>query len=412
MDEFIEECLGEHNVKRALHGTPPLKPSRSLDKTAQDWAEQLITEESIKNSPLSGQGEVGESISMRTSTSSHVDIQGSEVVNQWYADIKNYNFESNKGPAGNFTQLVWKSTREVGFGKARAAGKCIVVAHYRPPGNVRGRYSENVPPPLDGKLSSSASNDKQDLDAKRSVVTETVTEPDGRTYTVQREIVETTEADGRVKRCVNETYHDTTKSTFDRPATKPGSPSPDSDSRKPSEVNSAVQISQREEFVNSVVRAHNVYRQLHGASELKLDPQLCQMAQDWADQLVSQPYLSNSGSTYHGIRLGENVFSRWSNASALVTGQEVIDHWYQESSKYKFNTEPASIQGIGGFTQMIWASSQRLGVGIATQLKKDTRGAGDGPGTQAPTKFVVVCHYYPPGNVTGQFKNNVKPILK
>lgn len=46
--------------------------------------------------------------------------------------------------------MVWGATREVGFGKARAPGKCIVVAHYRPPGNVRGHYSENVHPPAGG----------------------------------------------------------------------------------------------------------------------------------------------------------------------------------------------------------------------------------------------------------------------
>lgn len=52
---------------------------------------------------------------------------------------------------GNFTQMVWAATREVGFGKASGNGQCVVVAHYRPPGNVRGRYKSNVFPPTDGK---------------------------------------------------------------------------------------------------------------------------------------------------------------------------------------------------------------------------------------------------------------------
>ncbi|VDQ07107.1 unnamed protein product [Trichobilharzia regenti] len=125
LDEFIEDCLREHNTKRLAHGVCTLRHSRALDKTAQDWAEELISEDGIKNSPLSSRGEVGESISVRTSTGTHVDIQG------------------------NFTQLVWSSTREVGFGKARGPGKCVVVAHYRPPGNVLGRYLENVFRPKD-----------------------------------------------------------------------------------------------------------------------------------------------------------------------------------------------------------------------------------------------------------------------
>lgn len=40
--------------------------------------------------------------------------------------------------------MVWAATREVGFGKARDNRQCVVVAHYRPPGNVRGRYKSNV----------------------------------------------------------------------------------------------------------------------------------------------------------------------------------------------------------------------------------------------------------------------------
>lgn len=44
--------------------------------------------------------------------------------------------------------MVWAGTREVGFGKARGRGQCLVVAHYRPPGNVRGRYIDNVFPSI------------------------------------------------------------------------------------------------------------------------------------------------------------------------------------------------------------------------------------------------------------------------
>ncbi|OON20636.1 SCP-like protein [Opisthorchis viverrini] len=388
MDDFIEECLREHNAKRELHGAPALKHSRALDKTAQDWAEALISEPAIKNSPLSSRGEVGESISMRTSSASHVDIQGNEVVNQWYADIKNYNFTEGKGPAGNFTQLVWKATREVGFGKARSSGKCIVVAHYRPPGNVRGHYAENVGAPTGGEAASVASatdTAKLDPDAKRTVVTEEVTSPEGKRYTVHREVIETTEPDGHVRRCVNETFQD----------------SPDQ-ATAGDKHGAGSEAAHEENFADAVTRAHNVYRKRHGAADLQLDPEISHMAQDWAEQLVNRAHLSNSGFTYQGVRLGENVLCRWSNTTATVSAQDVVDHWYQESSKYNFNSEPKSIQGIGGFTQMVWSGSQRIGVGIASQPKKDFYNQ------PSQSKVIVVCFYYPPGNVTGQFRANVK----
>ncbi|KAG5449861.1 Golgi-associated plant pathoproteinsis- protein 1 [Clonorchis sinensis] len=388
MDDFIEECLREHNAKRELHGAPALKHSRALDKTAQDWAEALISEPSIKNSPLSSRGEVGESISMRTSSASHVDIQGNEVVNQWYADIKNYNFAEGKGPAGNFTQLVWKATREVGFGKARSSGKCIVVAHYRPPGNVRGHYAENVGTPTGEQAASVASaTDTGNLDpnAKRTVVTEEVTSPEGKRYTVHREVIETTEPDGHVRRCVNETFQD----------------SPDQ-ATAGGKHGASSEAAHGENFADAVTRAHNVYRKRHGVADLQLDPEISHMAQDWAEQLVNRAHLSNSGFTYQGVRLGENVLCRWSNTAATVSAQDVVDHWYQESSKYKFTSEPKSIQGIGGFTQVVWNGSQRIGVGIASQAKKDFYNQ------PSQSKVIVVCFYYPPGNVTGQFRANVK----
>ena len=46
---------------------------------------------------------------------------------------------------GHFTQVVWKGTSEVGFGKAKdAKGLVIVVASYRPPGNIAGQFKNNV----------------------------------------------------------------------------------------------------------------------------------------------------------------------------------------------------------------------------------------------------------------------------
>ena len=68
----------------------------------------------------------------------------------WYKEIAKYDFASGTGDAGNFTQLVWQSSSEVGFGKARSADglRCNVVAHYSPPGNVNDLYVDNVQPAI------------------------------------------------------------------------------------------------------------------------------------------------------------------------------------------------------------------------------------------------------------------------
>lgn len=75
-DEFFDECLREHNKYRKLHGVEPLQHSIALDRTAQEWAETLFQKDNVTNSPLSNKGEIGESISKRTSTSEEVDISG------------------------------------------------------------------------------------------------------------------------------------------------------------------------------------------------------------------------------------------------------------------------------------------------------------------------------------------------
>lgn len=50
---------------------------------------------------------------------------------------------------GHFTQLVWRSTKLFGIGKARSrSGKIVIVAHYLPAGNISGAFQYNVLPPL------------------------------------------------------------------------------------------------------------------------------------------------------------------------------------------------------------------------------------------------------------------------
>ena len=49
---------------------------------------------------------------------------------------------------GHFTQLVWKSTKTVGFGVSLGTSSgfnCVyLVANYAPPGNYLNQFSQNV----------------------------------------------------------------------------------------------------------------------------------------------------------------------------------------------------------------------------------------------------------------------------
>ena len=62
------------------------------------------------------------------------------------SEIKNYNYSGDYSDGtGHFTQVVWKDTKEVGFGKSKGQnGKIFVVANYYPAGNVIGYFKPNV----------------------------------------------------------------------------------------------------------------------------------------------------------------------------------------------------------------------------------------------------------------------------
>jgi hypothetical protein len=70
----------------------------------------------------------------------------------------------------------------------------------------------------------------------------------------------------------------------------------------------------------------------------------------------------------------------------------VAQSWYDENESYDYNN-PGWNQHCTNFTQMIWKSTSRVGVGFARR-----------PGGM----LYIVAHYFPPGNV-GSFRHNVVP---
>ena len=74
-------------------------------------------------------------------------IHGRDIVDYWYNAISLYNFQTPRSSPriNQFTQLVWKSSREIGVGVAFSkSGAYHVVVRYSPPGNIPGQYRSNV----------------------------------------------------------------------------------------------------------------------------------------------------------------------------------------------------------------------------------------------------------------------------
>ncbi|RWS28684.1 Golgi-associated plant pathogenesis-related protein 1-like protein [Leptotrombidium deliense] len=146
------------------------------------------------------------------------------------------------------------------------------------------------------------------------------------------------------------------------------------------------------EFAEDCLKWHNFYRRKHGVPDLVLDSKLNSLANDWAH------HMANSGKFAHrdNCDYGENIYYRsFSDPSKMVTGKDAVDDWYSEISKYQFGVESTSFSS-GHFTQVVWKSSAKLGVGVA----------------KSGNKTYVVCNYEPAGNIGREYTQNVPPPIR
>ena len=79
-------------------------------------------------------------------------------------------------------------------------------------------------------------------------------------------------------------------------------------------------------FSKEALEAHNRYRSLHQAPELKLSRKLEKDAQSWANQLAKEGCLRHDDTDD-----GENVYAVMGKDD--VTGADAVDRWYAEVAK-------------------------------------------------------------------------------
>ncbi|XP_053473575.1 Golgi-associated plant pathogenesis-related protein 1-like [Ictalurus furcatus] len=140
-----EEFLQAHNEYRGQHGAPPLTLNPNLNHSAQAWAENLLSIRTLKHSNTTH----GENLYYKYS-SPPKKITGRVAVDNWYNEIKKYDFKKPgfSSGIGHFTQVVWKDSKELGVGVATDGTTTFVVGHYSPAGNINnpGYFEKNVLP--------------------------------------------------------------------------------------------------------------------------------------------------------------------------------------------------------------------------------------------------------------------------
>ncbi|MFV2195653.1 CAP family protein [Nocardiopsis sp. LOL_012] len=139
----------------------------------------------------------------------------------------------------------------------------------------------------------------------------------------------------------------------------------------------------------------NDYRARHSAPPLAADAGLAQGAQEWAERGVLQhsPREVNGG-------VGENLYIALSSDPGRCDERRLrsaVDMWYHEMLDYDFRT-PSPQHTTHNFTQLVWKSSERIGIGIAHVSREDSMQG-----------CMVVARFDPPGNYVGRYEENVLP---
>ncbi|MFC4374240.1 CAP family protein [Nocardia halotolerans] len=153
-------------------------------------------------------------------------------------------------------------------------------------------------------------------------------------------------------------------------------------------VNGGGPAAGQSDYAQTGLTMHNTYRAEHGSPAMTLTQNLNNRAQQCAKYYATKGAIDHSCPYKNGA--GENLVMGQGSFSAVSLVEMSTKMWYDEIKYYDFNN-PGFSMATGHFTQLVWKSSTRLGIGYAS----------DG-GTS-----VVVALYNPPGNVQGQYPQNV-----
>jgi len=140
--DFSERVLAAHNAERTALGLPPLAWSDKLAADAAAWASHLAELGRFEHSPHDGR--VGEGENLWMGTRGWFTLE--EMVGGWSEEKRDYSYgpfgiargSSGQKVVGHYTQMIWRTTAEVGCAVSSGGGWDYLVCRYSPPGNWIG----------------------------------------------------------------------------------------------------------------------------------------------------------------------------------------------------------------------------------------------------------------------------------
>uniref|UniRef100_A0A8B9PFF2 Peptidase inhibitor 16 n=1 Tax=Apteryx owenii TaxID=8824 RepID=A0A8B9PFF2_APTOW len=138
-----------------------------------------------------------------------------------------------------------------------------------------------------------------------------------------------------------------------------------------------------------IVDGHNKYRSQVSPPAMDMlkmswDTELEAFAQAYAEKCIWDHNKERG-------RRGENLFAM----TPTLDLEFAVEDWNGEEKYYNLTTTTcAPGQMCGHYTQVVWASTHRIGCGVKFCAKID--------GIETEDMYLLVCNYYPPGNMKGR----------
>ncbi|BFF91383.1 Golgi-associated plant pathogenesis-related protein 1-like [Drosophila madeirensis] len=137
--DFAQDALKRHNEIRKGHGCPDLQLDDELSTDCQAYAKTLSEKGKIE--PSNGDG--------YTENLCITILKPIDCLESWYMEraLHDYSAPRLNAETEHFTAMIWKSSTKLGIGLVTKDDNNYVVARYKPKGNVKSEFKENVPRP-------------------------------------------------------------------------------------------------------------------------------------------------------------------------------------------------------------------------------------------------------------------------
>ena len=142
---------------------------------------------------------------------------------------------------------------------------------------------------------------------------------------------------------------------------------------------------QNNSIYENLLKIHNNYRIRFKAPDLKLNDELCLLAQEYADKCADLQSTDLTPVLYNNECLGENISEFEGDISTTST---ICEEWGKESKLLEYNYKDQTKH----FTQMIWKNTQSVGFGFSSSSNG---------------KNYFVSFYFPAGNIFDEFNKNI-----